>query len=219
MLEAIGDMQRRISSIYREFPIDGAVSNVLVINTVRRILETLSHELDKPVGFNIINDKDVIIPDEYEDTIRDVMIQLIRNSMTHGIESGNTRIGRQKPIKARIKLTLDMNGNGDYSFIYEDDGQGLDIEQIKKWAINKGLISFTESKNMDETDFPSLIFKPGFTTISSPNSYSGRGQGMALVKSLVDEKDGKVSLDSEFGVFFRLTINLPAVKNYNKNSQ
>ena len=219
MLEAIGDMQRRISSIYREFPIDGAVSNVLVINTVRRILETLSHELDKPVGFSIINDKDVIIPDEYEDTIRDVMIQLIRNSMTHGIESGNIRIGRQKPIKARIKLTLDMNGNGDYSFIYEDDGQGLDIEQIKKWAINKGLISFTESKNMDETDFPSLILKPGFTTISNPNSYSGRGQGMALVKSLVDEKDGTVSLDSEFGVFFRLTIGLPAVKNYNKNSQ
>lgn len=175
--------------------------------TVRfnRLIHDLSKSLDKEVllvteGMETELDKNII------EKLLEPLLHIIRNSMDHGIESKSERQKKGKAPTGTISIKATTVGS--YVQIeIEDDGAGIDIEQIKAKAIANGLISGNSTDSEDE--LYQLIFESGFSTSSLVTDVSGRGVGMDVVKRRVMEMRGSVELATEKDKFTRFTIKLP----------
>ena len=140
--------------------------------------------------------------------IKDVLIQLTRNSVVHGIESGNERGGRGKPAKGTITISS-MVADDLFTVEYRDDGAGIDLPRIRKRLIAQGLATETTIGSMTEPQIIATIFEPGFSTVVEPTTHAGRGMGLDIVKETILTKlDGKMNVDSHAGrhLYFRFRI-------------
>ena len=131
---------------------------------------------------------------------------MIRNSVDHGVESPEIRLANGKPEQG--KVTLKAQHAGAFVLItIEDDGAGLDLEKIRKKAIDRGLISANEELSDSQT--ADLIFMPGFSTADKVTSISGRGVGMDVVKRDITSLGGSVSISTKRGVGTKFILKIP----------
>jgi len=179
----------------------------IVLSRYPRLVSDLSRSLDKKITFNISNNDAYARPDVW-DRCHNALVHIVRNSVDHGIESSKERKRKGKdPMGNMI-----MNIEEDFRCIYisiEDDGKGIDGDLIGEKAVNKGVISENELKNMTEMEKQRLIFSPGFSTRETASDVSGRGVGMDVVIKEVEENlNGKVILNSkkDIGTCFILEI-------------
>ena len=142
------------------------------------------------------------------DELGDPLIHMVRNAADHGIETPEAREAAGKPRHGTISLNAYHRGN---NIIIEvsDDGKGLDAERIKRKAIDKGLITEADAEKMSRSQIYQLIWEPGLSTAEKVTEVSGRGMGMDIVKSKIEDLNGVVELDSEPGRGTTLTIKLP----------
>ncbi len=105
----MSSMLRKVADIYRKYPSGGhVVSNIMLIDNLERSVKLLSDKMDKPVDFFFKNESNLVLPNEHIDAFRDIMIQLIRNSVKHGIEDRETRTSLGKLIRGTISIELDQ---------------------------------------------------------------------------------------------------------------
>ena len=212
MLEDMAEMLRKIANIYKKIPAEGqVVSNIMVMNTLQQGVEKMSEEMGKPASLKLKNDKNIVIPDAYIDPFKDIMIQLIKNSMAHGIEASDIRMARGKAAKGNLTIDLSTNAKDDILIAYRDDGGGLNLDKIKEKAIERNVVTEFEVENLPDEKVPELIFKKGFSTSEKADHYSGRGQGMNLVKNIIEDKKGGYSVNFESEKFFEIIIRLPSI--------
>jgi HPt (histidine-containing phosphotransfer) domain-containing protein/PAS domain-containing protein len=152
------------------------------------------------------------VPDEYRRIVKDIAVQAVRNSIVHGIESTTDRLHTGKPTQGQLKLIFQELGDAGYKLIAEDDGQGLSTEKIKQAALKKGFISPEKAAALDAKQVFSLLFQPGFSTVENATKDAGRGIGMNLMASLMQQIGGKVSVATVPGKFTRLTLSMPPAK-------
>lgn len=210
MIDDMSSMLRKVADIYRKHPSGGhVVSNIMLIDSLERAVKVISEKMDKPVDFFFKNEENLVLPNEKIDTFRDIMIQLIRNSIKHGIEDKATRSGEGKLQRGSITIDLDEPEEQLLQVTYKDDGRGLDIDEIKKHAVDVELISEYEAKNLDESGVIDLIFKEGFSTAEEVDEHAGRGQGMNLIQSLIEGMSGTFETSFESGKYFQMIIKLP----------
>jgi two-component system chemotaxis sensor kinase CheA len=152
-----------------------------------------------------------LLSDAMRRSVKDVLIQLTRNSLAHGVESPTERESLGKPrtatisIKGLTDLPIDQFG-----FTFRDDGHGLDPERIRSKAVAKGLVSDSSAHGMSAKDVVGLIFSPGFSTADVASDDAGRGIGMNLVKNIVvDQYGGKINVASEVPRYTEITIVMP----------
>lgn len=174
-------------------------------NKMHRIVRDMSKKLDKEVTLEIIGentevDKNVI------DNLSDPLMHLIRNSMDHGIESREERIKNNKNPVGKITLEA-KNTGGDVIITVSDDGRGLDRQKILDKAKKSGLV--TKTDNLSDKEVYSFILLPGFSTKENVTEFSGRGVGMDVVKSNIDNVKGSIVVDSEPGMGTITTIKIP----------
>ena len=212
MIADISDMLYKIVSIYKKFPTEGhSVSNIMVVDALERGADLISKEEGKNVELNFKNEDNISIPDMYIDGFKDIMIQLVRNSIVHGIEAPSARITAGKVTTGELMIEL-KKADDTLIVNYRDDGAGLDIEEISVKALEKGLITEFELAKKTEAEIAELIFSPGFSTKDKSSKHAGRGQGMHLVKSIVEEHGGSFKISYEKGKYFGLTLQLPYVE-------
>ena len=211
MIAEIAEMLYKIINIYKKFPAEGdSVSNIMVIDSLERGAELIAKEEGKSVNLTFDNIDNVILPEVYIEPFKDIMIQLIRNSVVHGIEAPSVRMSEGKVIMGEI--LIELSRSDDEMFIrYKDDGRGLDIERIKTQAVAKGVVTDTDLKKMEDFEIEGLIFHEGFSTADKSDSNAGRGQGMHLVKNIIEKNKGAFDITSVSGKSFELIIKLPAV--------
>jgi two-component system, chemotaxis family, sensor kinase CheA len=142
------------------------------------------------------------------DELGDPMIHLIRNAADHGIESPADRTAAGKPGQGTISLSAFHRGS---SIIIRvaDDGRGLDAERIRAKAVEKGLLSAEEAERKTPQQLYQLIWLPGLSTAEKVTEVSGRGVGMDIVRSKIDELNGAVEVESKPGQGTVFTIKLP----------
>ncbi len=129
-------------------------------------------------------------------------------SPNHGVESPADRIQAGKPAHGTV--TLDAFHRGNRVIIQvKDDGKGLDPEKIRAKAISKGLITAQDAERLTPQQTFALIWEPGFSTAEKVTEISGRGMGMDIVRSKIEQLNGSVELESEFGVGTTISIKLP----------
>jgi two-component system chemotaxis sensor kinase CheA len=142
------------------------------------------------------------------DTLNDVLVHMIRNAVDHGIEDPEERQKLNKPPHG--SMTLRARVVGDRILIdVEDDGRGIDVEEVKKSALQKGLITEMEAESLDTEGCLSLIFRSGFSTAKMATELSGRGVGMDVVWTRVQELGGAVRVDSRAGRGTCFTMEMP----------
>jgi two-component system chemotaxis sensor kinase CheA len=142
------------------------------------------------------------------DELGDPLIHMVRNSADHGIESPSERIAAGKPARGNITLNAFHRGNHIVIQV-SDDGKGLDPEKIKSKAIEKNIITAGDAERFTQQQIFNLIWKPGFSTADKVTEISGRGMGMDIVHSKIDQLNGSVELSSTLGVGTTITIKLP----------
>jgi two-component system, chemotaxis family, sensor kinase CheA len=138
--------------------------------------------------------------------ISDPMMHIIRNAIDHGIELPDERVTRGKDERGTIKLSSFQKGNHVVIDV-EDDGRGIDLEKVKRKALDRGMITSVDA--VSDRDALEFLFLPGFSTSDTVSDISGRGVGMDVVKNNIAAVSGMVDIDSRPGQGCRVTITLP----------
>ncbi|NDG40578.1 MAG: hypothetical protein EBY28_14685 [Betaproteobacteria bacterium] len=140
--------------------------------------------------------------------IRDPLIHIIRNSVDHGIETPEVRRAKGKKETGSITLRS-MHESGMVVIEIADDGGGIDIPLVAKMAVQKGLVSAERAARMADREIIDFIYLPGFSTKAAVTTLSGRGVGMDVVRTNVQQIGGSVDIaTSERGTNLRLRIPL-----------
>jgi two-component system chemotaxis sensor kinase CheA len=142
------------------------------------------------------------------EAIKDPLTHLVRNSVDHGIEAPEVREQAGKPRSGVLKLRAFHEG-GQVIIEITDDGAGLNLDRIRKKAIERGLITAEQSARLGEREAFNLIFLPGFSTAEKITNVSGRGVGMDVVKTNVEKIGGLVDLTSKVGSGTTVRVKIP----------
>jgi two-component system, chemotaxis family, sensor kinase CheA len=142
------------------------------------------------------------------DAIAEPLTHIVRNAVSHGIESPEERVKAGKPAAGRIRLDAYHQAN---QLIVEvsDDGGGMDVEKIRAKALGTGLISATQSRSMAGAEVLDLVFRPGFSTAEEVTEISGRGVGLDVVRSVLQRLKGSVELETQPGKGTKFRLKLP----------
>jgi len=149
------------------------------------------------------------VPASYRATVKDVLIQMLRNAAVHGIESADVRRAHTKEETGTVRVEFTRKGEG-YELVFEDDGNGMAPEQLKAAALKKQLITPEEAETMDSRAAMGLIFRSGFSTQDQVTMDAGRGVGMDVVARSISAIGGKIGVSTNPGKFTRFKIVLPA---------
>lgn len=178
-----------------------------VFNKFPRMVRDLCRDMGKDVDL-VISGEETELDKSVVEEIGDPLIHMIRNSVDHGVEHPDVRRRRNKPAKGIVNLSAYHEGNHIVVEI-KDDGAGMDAELLKKKAVEKGVITIDEAKNMDAEAAYGLVFKPGFSTAAKITDVSGRGVGMDVVKTNIEKLNGIINIESELGHGTRFRLKLP----------
>lgn len=173
-----------------------------------RFVRDASKKLGKNVKL-VIEGEDTKIDKAVLEKVYEPLLHLIRNSLDHGIEPPDERKMRGKSPVGSLILRAGHKGHSIYIEV-EDDGKGIDVSNLLRTALNRRVISEEEAGKMSFDDALNLIFLPGFSTKQAAGELSGRGVGMDVVKNVVEELGGRVSINNKpgEGVLFHLELPL-----------
>ena len=178
-----------------------------VFNKFPRVVRDLAKKLHKTIDLTIVG-KDVELDKTIIEAINDPLTHLVRNSVDHGIEAPAER---KKLGKSEVGLVIlkAYHEAGQVVIEISDDGKGLDGDSLAASAVNKGLITAEQVQAMSDKEKVNLIFLPGFSTAKEVTDVSGRGVGMDVVKTNLDQLGGNVDIISEKNAGTTISIKLP----------
>jgi len=162
-----------------------------------------------------VEGKEILIDKMIVDQLYDPMTHLVNNAITHGIEPPEVRLAAGKPAMGRITIRAFHQGNQTVISV-SDDGAGIDPQKVKAKAIKQGLLTAAQAQRMSRSEVYDLLFKPGFSTQEQATEFSGRGVGMDVVLTSLQEIRGTVGTDSTIGKGTVFTIRLPLVLSISK---
>lgn len=178
-----------------------------VVNKFPRMIRDLSKKLDKKMELYMTGEEtelDRTVIDE----IGDPLMHLLRNSADHGLESNEERVKAGKPEVGSIYLDAYQDGNNVVIEV-RDDGAGIDLDKVRRKAIEKGTITEEQAETMTDNDLIALLFKPSFSTADKVTDVSGRGVGLDVVKSKIEGLGGDIECKTVRGEGSTFTIRLP----------
>jgi two-component system, chemotaxis family, sensor kinase CheA len=197
----LGELQKSVMKI-RMVPVEQ------LFRRFPRIVRDVARMRNKDIGIEITGqntdlDKSIL------DALADPLAHLVRNAADHGIESASDRLTAGKPARGTIRLNAYHDGD-QVVIEVSDDGHGLDRDKIVRRAIERGIVSAEAAFQLNELESLQLIFAPGLSTADQVTEISGRGVGLDVVKSALEELKGSIELKSApgQGTTFRLLVPL-----------
>jgi len=181
-----------VANVFSKFP-----------RMVRDLAQKTGKELDL-----VIRGQDTELDRSVIEEINDPLIHLLRNSVDHGIETPSERIAAGKNPRGTVTLSA-RHEQGRIILTVEDDGKGLDVEKLKRSAVQKGIITESDASIMDDEKAIDLIFASGVSTAKTVSDISGRGVGMDIVRNNIERLNGTIIVETHKGSGSIFTISLP----------
>lgn len=178
-----------------------------VVAKFPRMIRDLSRKLDKKMEL-YMSGEDTELDRTVVDQIGDPLQHLLRNSADHGLESAELRKERGKPEVGSINLKAYQEGN---NVVIEvgDDGNGIDTENVKRKAIDRGIVTAEQAENLSQKEIIDFLFMPSFSMAKKITDVSGRGVGLDVVKSNIETLGGDVEVKSKLGEGSTFIVRLP----------
>jgi two-component system chemotaxis sensor kinase CheA len=195
-----GQLQDQVTGL-RMLPIE------TVFNRFPRVVRDIAAKEGKEVAL-IIEGKETELDRSVLEVIGDPLGHLIRNSLTHGIETPEERIAAGKSSEGQLRLNA-RHADGMIVITVEDDGHGMDADVLRQKAVEKGLLSAEEVAQMSDQEALAIIFLPGFSTAPKITDLAGRGVGMDVVRTSIEGIGGRVEIKSTLGKGTRILLSLP----------
>jgi len=189
-------------------------------NNLQRLAEQVSQSQNKKVQLKL----DIDLLDQMDTKtvhqLQQIGIQLIRNGICHGIESPDIRLAKGKAAHGEIAIFTRVNQEGEVDFIVRDDGQGIVPSRIRTAMLSSGSYAADVVNQLTDKEIVGKLFEPGFSTASGTDKDAGRGAGMDLVQSLINEIGGNLKIDTKADVFtqFEFSIHKHAQPSINLNA-
>jgi two-component system chemotaxis sensor kinase CheA len=173
----------------------------------RRNVRDLSRSLGKKVRLEL-EGQETELDKMLVEHLDEPLLHLVRNAVDHGIEPPDVRMEKDKPAEGWLKLKAEQRGN---QFVVEvsDDGGGIEVEQLRRKAIAKGILTRQRASELTDRECLDLVFSPGFSTASSVTDLSGRGVGLDVVKEVISRLRGTVEVTSSTGKGTTFSLSLP----------
>ena len=193
----INDLYRKVFSPR----ITGATDTLKTINWnhLYRLSKEVSARQHKDVSLVMAGLDSPGVDEDLAVHLNTISVQLIRNSIVHGIEPSDQRIECNKYPKGKISITLAQESGGGYLYLYKDDGQGIDIKKVIERAVSAGIIRHEETSELSKKTAAKLILLPEVSTTDDSDIDAGHGVGMAAVNAAVEELGGKISISTTAG--------------------
>ena len=172
-----------------------------------RVVRDLARSLKKEVVLEMIGEETDLDKNLVE-ALADPLIHLVRNSVDHGIEMPDVREAAGKPRQGTVVLSAEQEGDHILLTI-ADDGAGIDADGLRQNVVEKGLMDQDAISRLDEKEIYNLIFLPGFSIKKEISDISGRGVGMDVVKTRINQLNGIIDIDSRKGKGTTMTIKVP----------
>jgi len=173
----------------------------------QRPVRDLAQAENKKINM-VVTGGDTKIDKTIFEIISDPIMHMVRNAISHGIEGPEERTRLGKEPGGALILSARHDGSSIVLQI-EDDGRGMDPEQLRRAAVEKGFLTPGEAKALSDGDALNLIFRPGFSTAAAVGKVSGRGVGMDVVTTQLGKINGRIEIKTEKGVGTRFIIKLP----------
>jgi two-component system, chemotaxis family, sensor kinase CheA len=193
-----GELQEGVMKI-RMVPINQ------IFSRFPRVVRDIQKDLNKKINL-VIEGEDTELDKSVVEDLLDPIMHCVRNSVDHGIEMPDVRIAQGKNETGTVLLKASNEGNMIVIEI-KDDGAGIDVDKVKAKAIQKGLIH--PDKVVTPQEAYQLVMQPGFSTADKISNISGRGVGLDVVKTMINNLKGTISINSEKGKGSVFIIKLP----------
>jgi signal transduction histidine kinase len=178
-------------------------------STLAALTDHVAAEHDKRVTLECIGL--LKVPAVYQASVKNIVIQLIRNAVIHGLETPAQRESAGKPPHGTLHLQFSALPDGTFELRFHDDGRGVDPQLVRQTAVERRLITSDAAARLRDRQVIKLIFRDGFSTLPSNANEPAHGAGLSLVRRYVHDAGGKVALSSEPGRETRFKVSLPAV--------
>ncbi|GHV91000.1 hybrid sensor histidine kinase/response regulator [Spirochaetia bacterium] len=215
-------MTAKISSRLKNYSIDvgnhtrGAYDSVIslrmlplstILDTYPRAVFTIASELGKKVQLRIEGAENEIDKNIIE-SLSDVFLHMVRNSIDHGIEAPAERVKAGKDETGTLRIRC-VRESGNMKITISDDGGGINIEAIRRKVVDQGLVTKENAPSLTKEDLTNYIFQSGFSTAKTISNVSGRGVGMDAVRNNIERMKGSIIVESEMGKGTTFTISVP----------
>lgn len=181
-----------VSSLFAKFP---------------RVVRDLARACHKQVRLDL-DGRDTELDKSLIEAIKDPLTHLIRNCIDHGIEIPEVRTAKRKAPEGRIVLRA-FHQNGLVHIEVADDGGGIPLGKVRSKAIARGMLTEERAQTLSDVEIGNLIFLPGFSTADQVTNVSGRGVGMDVVKTNVEQVGGTVEVQTRDGLGTTFTLKIP----------
>lgn len=209
--KVLGEASTRIGKITNELQEEIVKARMLpierVFNKFPRMVRDLAKKCDKQINF-VISGKETELDRSVIEEIGDPLIHILRNAVDHGIETKEEREAAGKTEESTVKLSA-RHQEGQILIEVEDDGKGIDLEQIKTNAIKNGIVGAEQAARISDQEAIQLIFYSGVSTAKEVTHLSGRGVGMDIVRSNIEKINGTIEVSTQHGKGSVFTIKLP----------
>jgi two-component system chemotaxis sensor kinase CheA len=196
----LNDLQRSVMKI-RMVPVEQ------LFRRFPRLVRDVARQCDREVEL-VLSGQETDLDKGILDAIAEPLTHLVRNAVSHGIESPEERIRLGKPARGMVRLNAYHQGN---QVIVEvsDDGRGIDAQKIRAKAVQLGMTTAGDAGRLSEAEAVQFIFKPGFSTAEQVTEVSGRGVGMDVVQSVLQRLKATISVETHPGQGATFRLKLP----------
>ena len=207
-LSQVNDLLDRIGQIHTQMRPKRSHETKMLIKSLNNLITQLSSDSGKKIKFVHTNFKGSSIPHEYWLITKDILIQLIRNSIAHGIESPKERISQNKTEEGCIELSTNKTDK-EYQFILRDDGRGIQTDKLKEKALASDKWNKEEIQKWSDKEIIELLYESGISTAETIDMGAGRGVGMDGVRDRILSHQGTIEVNFEPGKYTEFLIALP----------
>jgi chemotaxis protein histidine kinase CheA/CheY-like chemotaxis protein len=179
----------------------------LLLEPHRRSVRDLAASVGKEATLQV-QGADVEMDKRVLETLEEPLVHILRNAIDHGLETPDERRRAGKPAQGTLTIEVHQRG-GELHLVITDDGRGMDPAHVRKKAVQKGLLRAEDADRLSDAQALDLVFLAGFSTRDQATELSGRGIGMDVVKSRVEQLGGRVRLSSVLGRGTRLDLHAP----------
>jgi two-component system chemotaxis sensor kinase CheA len=172
-----------------------------------RVVRDLARSLNKEIRLELVGEETDLDKNLVE-ALADPLVHLVRNAVDHGIETPAEREMAGKPREGVVILKASQEGDH-IELSIKDDGKGMNANLLRNKVVEKGLMDEDSAARLDNRECFNLIFMPGFSTKTEISDVSGRGVGMDVVKTRINQMNGTVEVDSREGFGSTIIIKVP----------